>query len=103
MKEKINKKKKKQHYVPQCYLKAWTIPNTNQINVYDKELRVQRINNIIDVASENYFYDIDFMKAISKEERQFFGVTEEEFKMLSESQVIENTFAEEIESEFSIF
>lgn len=29
-------KKKKQHYVPQCYLEAWTMSGGNQVNVYDK-------------------------------------------------------------------
>ena len=30
-------KTKKQHYVPQSYLKAWAIPGTYQVHVYDKK------------------------------------------------------------------
>ena len=52
-------KKKKQHYVPQCYLEAWTMLGGKQVNVYDKIKKTQRINNIEDVAEKNYFYDID--------------------------------------------
>ena len=69
-------KKKKQHYVPQCYLEAWAMPGTHQINVYDKELRKPRVSNILDVASENYFYDINFTKALTEEEQQKTGMTE---------------------------
>ena len=36
-------KKKKQHYVPQCYLVQWAIPDTNQINVFDKIKKEERI------------------------------------------------------------
>lgn len=43
-------KKKKQHYVPQCYLERWAIAGTHQINVYDKNKQQSRINNIEDVA-----------------------------------------------------
>ena len=52
----MGKTKKKQHYVPQCYLEAWAIPNTHQIFVYDKKTSRDRKSNIIDVASENRFY-----------------------------------------------
>lgn len=94
-------KKKKQHYVPQCYLEAWAIPGTHQINVYDKELRKPRVSNILDVASENYFYDINFTKALTEEERQQTGLTEEELKVLSEDQFFENFFADEVEGDLS--
>ncbi len=57
----LGNRKKKQHYVPQCYLEQWAIENTHQINVYDKVKKEDRQNNITDVASENYFYDIDFL------------------------------------------
>ena len=30
-------KKKKEHYVPQCYLEKWCIPGSLQVNVFDKE------------------------------------------------------------------
>ena len=37
-------RKKKQHYVPQCYLEQWAIENTHQINVYDKAKKENRQN-----------------------------------------------------------
>ena len=73
-------KKKKQHYVPQCYLVQWAIPDTNQINVFDKIKKEERINNIEDVAQERYFYDINFQKALSEEEKSLGGFTEEELR-----------------------
>lgn len=53
-------KTKKQHYVPQCYLKAWRIENEkHQVYTYDEQTDMLRINNIADVASERYFYDMN--------------------------------------------
>ena len=53
----MGEKTKKQHYVPQCYLKAWEIDGRHKVYVYDKEKQESRINNIEDVASGRYFYD----------------------------------------------
>lgn len=53
----MGEKTKKQHYVPQCYLKAWEMDGKYQVYVYDKEKRESRINSIEDVASGRYFYD----------------------------------------------
>ena len=36
------KRKKKQHYVPQCYLEYWAIEGTHQIHVYDKKKKLYR-------------------------------------------------------------
>jgi len=85
-------KKKKQHYVPQCYLEAWAMPETHQINVYDKELRKSRVSNIIDVASENYFYDINFDKALTNEERLQIGL----WNMIVCRTFLANTIPEEL-------
>lgn len=95
------KKTKKEHYVPQCYLEAWQIPNTHQIHVYDKTTDSFRINNIEDVASEHYFYDVkpsdifseSFLKGL--EARGLSWGNEEAL------QVIEHAFAEEIEKPLS--
>lgn len=94
-------RKKKQHYVPQCYLKSWAIEGTHQIHVYDKVKKESRQNNIEDVASENYFYDIDFRKALSKKELNLLPVSEENLDELSKQQVIENFFANHVEGELS--
>ena len=96
-------RKKKQHYVPQCYLNAWAIKGTHQIHVYDKQIRKDRINNIIDVASENYFYDINFKKALSNNEKAILGIEDDELEDMSKEQSIENFFANSVEGELSKF
>lgn len=98
---KDNGRKKKQHYVPQCYLEAWSIIGTHQIHVFDKVARQSRTNNIKDVASENYFYDIDFQKALSKNEIDQIGFSDEKLAEISRQQVIENFFANHVEGELS--
>lgn len=95
------KRKKKQHYVPQCYLEAWAIKGTQQTNVYDKEKRQKRQNNIKDVAPENYFYDINFRKALSRKEQDLLAVSEENLEEISKQQALENFFANHIEGELS--
>ena len=51
-------KVKRQHYVPQFYLKRWVndISDT-QIWIYDKERKKTFSNSVQSVASSNYFYD----------------------------------------------
>lgn len=98
-----NNRKKKQHYVPQCYLNAWAIKDTHQIHVYDKQIRKQRINNITDVASENYFYDIDFRKALSRNEKELLGIDDDALQYMGKEQFIENFFASRVEGELSKF
>lgn len=96
-------KKKKQHYVPQCYLEAWTIPGGKQVNVYDKIKKTNRVNNIEDVAEKNYFYDIDFSKVI-KEEKEIYGFDKEhDLSKIGEEQYLENFFAENIEPKYKEF
>ncbi len=96
-------RKKKQHYVPQCYLNAWAIKGTHQIHVYDKQIRKDRINNITDVASENYFYDIDFQKALSRNEKDLLGLDDNALENMEKEQIIENFFANSVEGELSQF
>ena len=95
------KRKKKQHYVPQCYLEYWAIEGTHQIHVYDKKKKETRQNNIQDVASENYFYDINFRKALSRQEQDLLAMSEESLEELSQKQVLENFFANNVEGELS--
>ena len=51
-------KVKRQHYVPQFYLKRWVndISDT-QIWIYDRERKKSFSNSVQSVASSNYFYD----------------------------------------------
>ena len=95
-------KKKKQHYVLQCYLERWAMLGTHQINVYDKDKQKPRVNNIEDVAQERFFYDINFQKALSDEEKTLSGLTEEELVDLSGNQYYENFFSDRVEGRLAI-
>ncbi|MDF9825390.1 hypothetical protein M2475_001845 [Breznakia sp. PF5-3] len=65
---------KKQHYIPIFYLKNFSTPIKKgfYINVFEKErLLTLEKQNIRNIASENYFYDLDFesiRKHFSKKE-----------------------------------
>ncbi|BDU71416.1 DUF4238 domain-containing protein [Mesoterricola silvestris] len=51
---------KRQHYVPQCLLRRFAIPNTDgepKIHFYDKKLGVEGISTIHDVASKKGYYN----------------------------------------------
>lgn len=94
-------KTKKQHYVPQFYLNAWRCSPKHQIYVYDKEQDSVRVNNIQDVASERYFYDIDptaFFKPDYLETLHRHGFLMDETKC---AQILERAFADELEKPFS--
>ncbi len=88
---------KKQHYVPRCYLEAWTVSPKHQIYVFDKEAKKPRKNNIYDVASENKFYDID----IEKLKEAFYKNREFPFEK-SSPQFLEHMFSESIEGPYSV-
>ncbi len=101
MSKKPKQKKKKQHFVPQCYLEAWAIPNKYQVNVYDRVSLSPYPASICDVAEENYFYDINFSKALSKAEQQQLGLSPESLQELSDEQFFENFFADDVEGDFA--
>lgn len=48
-------------------LENFNIPGAYQVNVYDKQLGSSRINSINDIASENYFYDIEFSNVLNED------------------------------------
>ena len=93
-------KKKKQHYVPQCYLNAWAIPDTHQVYVFVKMLQTRRRNSIEDIASEKYFYDIDFTGIVSEEDLKNFGLDDCNPANLDDGQYIENFFATKVEGNY---
>ena len=97
----MSQKTKKQHYVPQCYLNAWGIAGRHQIHIYDKALDKTRINNIEDVASERFFYDVNPNEIFS--ESTLANLKEQGLTWDSEekSQGIEHVFAAEVEKPFS--
>lgn len=59
MKSGNNEKTKKEHYIPQCYLKRWG-NEKKQLYVYDIVAQKSWKSNIQDVACENKFYDINY-------------------------------------------
>lgn len=93
-------KKKKEHYVPQCYLEKWCIPGSLQVNVFDKEKDETRTNHIEDVASENYFYDLNLEGVFSAEEIKFYDLEGVDLSKIDDEQYIENFFANNIEGIF---
>lgn len=91
------KKTKKQHYVPRCYLNRWA-NEKHQISVFDKLNISEWTTNVYDVASENWFYDInqaelreDVLNLLHQN-----GVVPEE-----DEQFIEHFFSEEVENEYA--
>lgn len=57
---------KKEHYVPRVYLRHFCAID-DKLNVYDKISNQIRYNQpIMSIASENYFYDIDFKAMAEK-------------------------------------
>lgn len=60
---------KKEHYVPRCYLKNFILEN-DRVKVFDKFKMQVREQRIMDVAMENYFYDIKFEELIQKAEQE---------------------------------
>ena len=83
-------KKKKQHYVPQFYLNAWSIPDSHQTHVYDRISDTRRISNIEDVAMENGFYNIIPMEVLPRDVISRFR--EQGLELDFESQGVENAF-----------
>lgn len=59
---------KKEHYVPQCYLRNFAISgNPEKIHVFDKiKGQTRRDQNILDNAQERYFYDIDIDRILAE-------------------------------------
>ena len=79
-------KTKKQHYVPRLYLREFAIPNTERIHVYDLNTKTQRINNIMDVAEENRFYEYDIGEIIDNiRVDEFEGISQEDIEIVRDA------------------
>lgn len=96
----MEKKKKKEHFVPQSYLKSWAIQGTEQVYVYNKHEKKSYKSNIRDIASERYFYDVDFTDILTKEDLKKYGLSNLNPSELDNEQYIENFFATQIEDDF---
>lgn len=59
---------KKQHYVPQCYLRHFASTD-ERINVFDKEkMEVRSNQDVLNVAIKNHFYDLNLFEMYKKAE-----------------------------------
>lgn len=94
------KEKKNQHYVPRGYLENWAIPDKYQVYVYNKKQKKSYPASIYDIASERYFYDIDFTGILSEENFKRMGLKNCDPAHIDDGQYIENFFAEQIENGF---
>lgn len=94
-------KVKKQHFVPQFYLRKFHVPSEFKlINVFDKVNMQIRLNQPIeDVACERFFYDIDWLDAGIKE-LFLTNLKDIDINELN-PQVIENYFSNAVESRLS--
>lgn len=95
-------KVKRQHYVPQFYLKQWHNEKSDeQIYVYNKELQKSYSANIEGTASSRYFYD--YPDLTEEQKKEFIDKVNKE-KSLSASdkkQVIENIDKQIVENTLS--
>ena len=94
-------KVKKQHYVPQSYLNAWDCSGKHQVYVFDKKTSLKRINNIRDIASEHYFYDINPDEVFSPQVMECLHQSEPVLDCKNDNQYAEQIFAQKIEKPFS--
>lgn len=92
-------KVKRQHFVPQSYLKRWAREeNKNQIFVFDKERQCSFSSAIKSVASSNYFYDfpaelLEHKEEIHKKAKED-GISIEVVDLLINEQAIEKALSE---------
>lgn len=97
----MKQKTKKEHYVPQCYLNAWCTSGEKQMHVFDKVSEQKRTNNIEDVASERFFYDIDPNAFCLGDYVEGCRDIETVINDEGDPQVIEHSLSEDIEGPFS--
>ena len=58
---------KRQHYVPQFYLRGFALPDgAEKLHVYDKPRRQKFVAGVKDVASRRYYYDTPEVAAMAK-------------------------------------
>ncbi len=82
---------KKEHYVPQCYLRHFASTD-ERINVFDKQKMEVRINqDILNIAMQNRFYDLNLLKMYKKAEPHEQAKIKAELSELLNSDDIETT------------
>ena len=94
---------KKQHYVPQGYLRRFA--NTRgQLYVFDKYTCRSFVSTVHDVANINYFYDFgpDVIEEIvaNIDAHPELGITPEQRQRLLDPQLIEHQLGENVDKRF---
>lgn len=96
---------KKQHYVPQFYLRGFSETNNNQVNIYRKKNKQIIPTNVRSICYENYFYDLEdntFLKKYLELRSNYFNLDVDVEKLLKENpQYIETFFLNRLESDSS--
>lgn len=93
---------KRQHYVPQFYLKQWHNDKSDeQIYVYDKERKKSFGSNIKGIASSNYFYD--YPELTEQQQKEFIEKVnnEQSLSTVEKEKIIENINEQVIEKGLS--
>jgi hypothetical protein len=94
-------KTKKQHYVPQCYLRHFGGEHSDYLFVYDKKSQKCWRSAICDVAAEGYFYDLSFAESLEADTLAFLHSHNVSLEQLKEDQTIEKYLASKIEKRYS--
>jgi hypothetical protein len=98
---------KNQHYVPQRYLRYFSNvsrkknKDIHRFSVFDKKkVEIRENQNIEDLASERFFYDVDFELIKSEAEEEGVEVGQEYIDLIKEvdKQELEHTFATKVET-----
>jgi Protein of unknown function (DUF4238) len=94
---------KKQHYVPQGYLRRFANAS-GQLYVFDKYTRRSFVSAVHDVANSNYFYDFgpDVVEEIvaNIDAHPELGITPEQRQRLLDPQLIEHHLGENVDARF---
>lgn len=89
---------KNQHFVPQCYLRKFGDKN-EKVNVFDKSKNEIRLKQPIDnIASQRFFYDIDFKKINREMEDKVIHIPDEikDYVLNFDKQYLEKKWFSEI-------
>jgi hypothetical protein len=98
---------KNQHYVPQRYLRYFAEKfikknkTISRFNVFDKEkIQTRENQNIDSVASERFFYDVDFELLLKEAKEEGADIEPEFVELIKEvnKQEMEHTFATKVET-----
>lgn len=90
-----------EHFVPECYLKAWTLPKTEKVYALDVKTEKVFTPNIRNIASQRYFYDIEPAFLLPIETIQKIQKGELALNPMADQKTIEYLFANKIETVYS--